>query len=104
MLEEQPGAVDPRDVEALKIAFSASAAPRSRPHAPLREEEQEDFALVDVHSRSSSRSTTAAATRSSPTWRSREGTRGLEPAIVEELKELVDSDETLNHTFNKFRC
>ena len=27
----------------------------------------------------------------------------VKQAIIEELKELVNSDETLNHTFNKFR-
>ena len=58
--------------------------------------------LRSFGSKTCSRSTAAAATSSSLDAE-KEANLKIKLQIIEELKELVNSDETLNHTFTKFR-
>ncbi len=58
---------------------------------------------VEVQLKACSRSTAVAATSSSPISKREEKNLQVKLGIIEELKELVNSDETLNHTFTKFR-
>ena len=100
-----------RDVEALKIAFYRlrraeveAARRRFIEEGAPRRSSRPPWTAPRCSSRSCSGSTAAAATSSSPGWRPRrEKNLATKLGIIEELKELVDSDETLNHTFTKFR-
>ena len=96
MLEEQPVQSIRRDVEALKIAFYR-----------IRRAE-EDFApsvdgaeiqLKEQFKEYRRRRDAFIANLEAE----KEANLKVKQAIIEELKELVNSDETLNHTFNKFR-
>ena len=101
MLEEQPVQSIRRDVEALKIAF----------YRIRRAEEggaEEDFApsvdgaeiqLKEQFKEYRRRRDAFIANLEAE----KEANLKVKQAIIEELKELVNSDETLNHTFNKFR-
>ena len=111
MLEEQPVQSIRRDVEALKIAFYRIR--RAEVEAARRRfvEEggaEEDFApsvdgaeiqlkeqLKEYRRRRDAFIANLEAEK--------EANLKVKQAIIEELKELVNSDETLNHTFNKFR-
>ena len=77
MLEEQPVQSIRRDVEALKIAFY-----RIRRAEEYRRRRDEFIANLEAE---------------------KEKNLQVKLGIIEELKELVNSDETLNHTFTKFR-
>ena len=111
MLEEQPVQSIRRDVEALKIAFYRIR--RSEVEAARRRflEEggaEEDFApavdgaevqLKELFKEYRRRRDIFIANLEAE----KEANLKVKQQIIEELKELVDSDETLNHTFNKFR-
>ena len=111
MLEEQPVQSIRRDVEALKIAFYRIR--RSEVEAARRRflEEggaEEDFApavdgaevqLKELFKEYRRRRDIFIANLEAE----KEANLKLKQQIIEELKELVNSDETLNHTFNKFR-
>lgn len=111
MLEEQPVQSIRRDVEALKIAFYRIR--RAEVEAARRRfvEEggaEEDFApsvdgaeiqLKEQFKEYRRRRDTFIANLEAE----KEANLKVKQAIIEELKELVNSDETLNHTFNKFR-
>ena len=111
MLEEQPVQSIRRDVEALKIAFyrirraEVEAARRKFVEEGGREE---DFApsvdgaeiqLKEQFKEYRRRRDAFIANLEAE----KEANLKVKQAIIEELKELVNSDETLNHTFNKFR-
>ena len=111
MLEEQPVQSIRRDVEALKIAFyrirraEVEAAPRRFVEEGGAEE---DFApsvdgaeiqLKEQFKEYRRRRDAFIANLEAE----KEANLKVKQAIIEELKELVNSDETLNHTFNKFR-
>ena len=111
MLEEQPVQSIRRDVEALKIAFYRIR--RAEVEAARRRfvEEggaEEDFApsvdgaeiqLKEQFKEYRCRRDAFIANLEAE----KEANLKVKQAIIEELKELVNSDETLNHTFNKFR-
>lgn len=111
MLEEQPVQSIRRDVEALKIAFYRIR--RAEVEAARRRfiEEggaEEDFApsvdgaeiqLKELFKEYRHRRDAFIANLEAE----KEANLKIKQAIIEELKELVNSDETLNHTFNKFR-
>ena len=111
MLEEQPVQSIRRDVEALKIAFYRIR--RAEVEAARRRfvEEggaEEDFApsvdgaeiqLKEQFKEYRRRRDAFIAHLEAET----EASLKVKRAIIAELKELVNSDETLNHTFNKFR-
>ena len=111
MLEEQPVQSIRRDVEALKIAFYRIR--RAEVEAARRRfvEEggaEEDFApsvdgaeiqLKEQFKEYRRRRDAFIANLEAE----KESNLKVKQAIIEELKELVNSDETLNHTFNKFR-
>ena len=111
MLEEQPVQSIRRDVEALKIAFYRIR--RAEVEAARRKfiEEggaEEDFApavdgvevqLKELFKEYRRRRDAFIANLEAE----KEANLKVKQAIIEELKELVNSDETLNHTFNKFR-
>ena len=111
MLEEQPVQSIRRDVEALKIAFYRIR--RAEVEAARRRfvEEggaEEDFApsvdgaeiqLKEQFKEYRRRRDAFIANLEAE----KEANLKVKQAIIEELKELVHSDETLNHTFNKFR-
>ena len=110
-LEEQPVQSIRRDVEALKIAFYRIR--RAEVEAARRRfvEEggaEEDFApsvdgaeiqLKEQFKEYRRRRDAFIANLEAE----KEANLKVKQAIIEELKELVNSDETLNHTFNKFR-
>ena len=111
MLEEQPVQSIRRDMEALKIAFYRIR--RAEVEAARRRfvEEggaEEDFApsvdgaeiqLKEQFKEYRRRRDAFIANLEAE----KEANLKVKQAIIEELKELVNSDETLNHTFNKFR-
>lgn len=111
MLEEQPVQSIRRDVEALKIAFYRIR--RAEVDAARRRfvEEggaEEDFApsvdgaevqLKEQFKIYRQRRDAFIANLEAE----KEANLKVKQTIIEELKELVNSDETLNHTFNKFR-
>ena len=111
MLEEQPVQSIRRDVEALKIAFYRVR--RAEVEAARRRfiEEggaEEDFApavdgaevqLKELFKEYRRRRDEFIANLEAE----KEANLKVKQQIIEELKELVNSDETLNHTFNKFR-
>ena len=111
MLEEQPVQSIRRDVEALKIAFYRIR--RAEVEAARRRfvEEggaEEDFApsvdgaevqLKEQFKIYRQRRDAFIANLEAE----KEANLKVKQTIIEELKELVNSDETLNHTFNKFR-
>ena len=111
MLEEQPVQSIRRNVEALKIAFYRIR--RAEVEAARRRfvEEggaEEDFApsvdgaeiqLKEQFKEYRRRRDAFIANLEAE----KEANLKVKQAIIEELKELVNSDETLNHTFNKFR-
>ena len=111
VLEEQPVQSIRRDVEALKIAFYRIR--RAEVEAARRRfvEEggaEEDFApsvdgaeiqLKEQFKEYRRRRDAFIANLEAE----KEANLKVKQAIIEELKELVNSDETLNHTFNKFR-
>ena len=111
MLEEQPVQSIRRDVEALKIAFYRIR--RAEVEAARRKfiEEggaEEDFApavdgvevqLKEQFKEYRRRRDAFIANLEAE----KEANLKVKQAIIEELKELVNSDETLNHTFTKFR-
>ena len=111
MLEEQPVQSIRRDVEALKIAFYRIR--RAEVEAARRRfvEEggaEEDFApsvdgaeiqLKEQFKEYRRRRDAFIANLEAE----KEANLKVKQAIIEELKELVNSDETLNHTFTKFR-
>jgi len=111
MLEEQPVQSIRRDVEALKIAFYRIR--RAEVEAARRKfiEEggaEEDFApavdgvevqLKELFKEYRRRRDEFIANLEAE----KEKNLQVKLGIIEELKELVNSDETLNHTFNKFR-
>ena len=111
MLEEQPVQSIRRDVEALKIAFYRIR--RAEVEAARRRfiEEggaEEDFApsvdgaevqLKEQFKIYRQRRDAFIANLEAE----KEANLKVKQAIIEELKELVNSDETLNHTFTKFR-
>ena len=111
MLEEQPVQSIRRDIEALKIAFYRIR--RAEVEAARRRfiEEggaEEDFApsvdgaevqLKEQFKIYRQRRDAFIANLEAE----KEANLKVKQAIIEELKELVNSDETLNHTFNKFR-
>ncbi len=111
MLEEQPVQSIRRDVEALKIAFYRIR--RAEVEAARRRfvEEggaEEDFApavdgvevqLKELFKEYRRRRDEFIANLEAD----KEKNLQIKQGIIEELKELVNSDETLNHTFTKFR-
>lgn len=111
MLEEQPVQSIRRDVEALKIAFYRIR--RAEVEAARRRflEEggaEEDFApavdgneiqLKELFKEYRHRRDVFIANLEAE----KEANLKVKQQIIEELKELINSDETLNHTFNKFR-
>lgn len=111
MLEEQPVQSIRRDVEALKIAFYRIR--RAEVEAARRKfiEEggaEEDFApavdgvevqLKELFKEYRRRRDEFIANLEAE----KEKNLQVKLGIIEELKELVNSDETLNHTFTKFR-
>ena len=111
MLEEQPVQSIRRDVEALKIAFYRIR--RTEVEAARRRfvEEggaEEDFAplvdgaeiqLKEQFKEYRQRRDAFIANLEAE----KEANYKVKLGIIDELKELVTSDETINHTFNKFR-
>ena len=111
MLEEQPVQSIRRDVEALKIAFYRIR--RAEVEAARRRfvEEggaEEDFAPSVDGAEIQLKEQVKEYRRRRDAFianleAEKEANLKVKQAIIEELKELVNSDETLNHTFNKFR-
>ena len=111
MLEEQPVQSIRRDVEALKIAFYRIRRAEVEPARRRFVEEggaEQDFApsvdgaeiqLKEQFKEYRRRRDAFIANLEAE----KEANLKVKQAIIEELKELVNSDETLNHTFNKFR-
>lgn len=111
MLAEQPVQSLRREVEALKIAFYRirRAEVEAARRAFLEEGgAEEDFApsvdgaevrLKELFKEYRHRRDEFIASLEAE----KEANLKVKTSIIEELKELVDSDETLNHTFNKFR-
>lgn len=111
MLEEQPVQSIRRDVEALKIAFYRLR--RAEVEAARRRFVEEGGAEEDF-----TPAVDGAETQLKELFREyrrrrdefianleaeKERNLKIKLEIIEELKELVNSDETLNHTFTKFR-
>ncbi len=111
MLDEQPVQSLRREAEALKIAFYKQR--RAAVDAERRAFVENGGAEADFVP-----TTDAAELRLKDLFREyrrrrdefianldaeKEANLKVKLRIIEELKELVDSDETLNHTFNKFR-
>ena len=96
MLEEQPVQSIRRDVEALKIAFYRIR--RAEVEAARRRFVEEGGAKEQFKEYRRRRDAFIANLEAE-----KEANLKVKQAIIEELKELVNSDETLNHTFNKFR-
>ena len=94
MLEEQPVQSIRRDVEALKIAFYRIR--RAEVEAARRRFVEEGGAEEDF-------APSVDGAEIQLKEQLKEANLKVKQAIIEELKELVNSDETLNHTFNKFR-
>ena len=111
MLEEQPVQSIRRDVEALKIAFYRLR--RAEVEAARRRFVEEGGAEEDFTPAVDGVETQLKELFREYRRRRDEFIANLEAEkernlkikleIIEELKELVNSDETLNHTFNKFR-
>lgn len=111
MLEEQPVQSIRRDVEALKIAFYRIR--RAEVEAARRKfiEEggvEEDFAPSVDGAEVQLKELFKEYRRLRDEFianleAEKEKNLQIKQGIIEELKELVNSDETLNHTFNKFR-
>ena len=111
MLEEQPVQSIRRDVEALKIAFYRIR--RAEVEAARRRFVEEGGAEEDFAPSVDGAEIQLKEQFKEYRRRRDEFIAGLEAekeknlatklGIIEELKELVDSDETLNHTFTKFR-
>jgi len=111
MLEEQPVQSIRRDVEALKIAFyriRRAEVEAARRRSVGEGGAEEDFApsvdgaeiqLKEQFKEYRRRRDAFIANLEAE----KEANLKVKQAIIEELKELVNSDETLNHTFNKFR-
>ena len=111
MLEEQPVPMLRREVEALKIAFykQRRAAVEAERRAFIENGGSEaDFVptvdaaelrLKDLFREYRRRRDEFIANLDAE----KEANLKIKLQIIDELKELVDSDETLNHTFNKFR-
>ena len=109
MLEEQPVQSIRRDVEALKIAFyRIRRAEVARRKFVEEGGSEEDFApavdgaevqLKELFKEYRHRRDEFIANLEAE----KEKNLQVKLGIIEELKELVNSDETLNHTFNKFR-
>lgn len=111
MLAEQPVQAIRRDVEALKIAFyrlrraEVETARRAFIDGGCSEEEfvptvdGAEVRLKELFKEYRRRRDEFIANLEAE----KEQNYRTKLAIIDELKELVDSDETLNHTFNKFR-
>ena len=111
MLEEQPVQSIRRDVEALKIAFyrlrraEVEAARRRFVEEGGAEAEfvpaadAQELRLKDLFKEYRRRRDEFIASLDAE----KEANLKIKLQIIEELKELVNSDETLNHTFTKFR-
>ncbi len=111
LLQEQPVQSLRRDVEAIKIAFyrmrrsELETARRAFVEAGGAEEEfvptvdGAEARLKDLFKEYRRRRDEFIAGLEAE----KERNLGVKLALIEELKELVNSDETLNHTFNKFR-
>ena len=111
MLEEQPVQTLRRDVEALKVAFyklrraEVEAARRAFVEAGGKEEEftpavdGSEARLKDLIREYRSRRDAFLANLE----QEKEENLKVKLGIIEELKALVNSDETLNHTFTRFR-
>lgn len=111
MLSEQPVQAIRRDVEALKIAFyrlrraEVETARRAFIEGGGAEEEfvptvdGAEVRLKELFKEYRVRRDEFIANLEAE----KEQNYRTKLAIIDELKELVDSDETLNHTFNKFR-
>lgn len=111
MLAEQPVQAIRRDVEALKIAFyrlrraEVETARRAFIDGGGSEEEfvptvdGAEVRLKELFKEYRRRRDEFIANLEAE----KEQNYRTKLAIIDELKELVDSDETLNHTFNKFR-
>jgi len=111
MLEERPVQTLRRDVEALKIAFyrlrRAEVEAARRAFVESGEPEEAFAAPVDgVEVRLKELFKEYRRRRDefiANLEAEKEKNLQIKLGIIEELKELVDSDETLNHTFTKFR-
>ena len=111
MLEEQPVQTLRRDVEALKVAFyklrraEVEAARRAFVEAGGKEEEftpavdGSEARLKDLIREYRTRRDAFLANLE----QEKEENLKVKLGIIEELKALVNSDETLNHTFTRFR-
>lgn len=111
MLEEQPVQSLRRDVEAIKVAFykirraEVEAARKAFVETGGKEEEFAPAAdgsearLKDLIREYRTRRDAFLANLE----QEKEENLKTKLGIIEELKALVDSDETLNHTFNRFR-
>lgn len=111
MLEEQPVQTLRRDVEALKVAFyklrraEVEAARRAFVEAGGKEEEftpavdGSEARLKDLIREYRTRRDVFLANLE----QEKEENLKVKLGIIEELKALVNSDETLNHTFTRFR-
>lgn len=111
MLEEQPVQSIRRDVEGIKIAFyrirraEVEAARRRFVEEGGAEEEftpsvdGAEVQLKELFKEYRRRRDEFIANLEAE----KEANYKVKLSIIEELKELVNSDETLNHTFNKFR-
>ena len=111
MLEEQPVQSIRRDVEALKIAFyriRRAEVETARRRFVEEGGAEEDFApsvdgaevqLKEQFKIYRQRRDAFIANLEAE----KEANLKVKQAIIEELKELIGSDETLNHTFTKFR-
>lgn len=111
MLEEQPVQSIRRDVEALKIAFYRlrraeveSARRRFLEEGGAEENftpavDGAEVQLKELFKEYRRRRDEFIANLEAE----KEANLKVKQQIIEELKELVNSDETLNHTFNKFR-
>ncbi len=110
-MEEQPVQTLRREAEALKIAFYKQH--RADVEAQRRAFVEAGAAKRSSHPRPTSGKTGSRSSSGEYRRRRDEFIASLEEVkqanlqvklrIIEELKELVDSDETLNHTFTKFR-
>ena len=111
MLEEQPVQTLRRDVEALKVAFyklrraEVEAARRAFVEAGGKEEEftpavdGSEARLKDLIREYRTRRDAFLANLE----QEKEENLKVKLGIIEELKALINSDETLNHTFTRFR-
>ena len=111
LLEEQPIQTIRREVEALKIAFyrlRRAEVEAERRHFIEEGGAEEEFSpsvdgaeiqLKELFKEYRQRRDAFIANLEAE----KEANLAVKLAIIEELKELVNSDETLNHTFAKFR-